>query len=496
MSIKSLRAHLLTLALVPMAAGCGILDLDINQDPDAATDVPGDLLFPTALAAIGANRAIEINPPTALFVQILASSGSAGVFLEPERYIISSFTVGNTWSIFYGSVLRNLTLARRQALAADPPRRNVAAQAEITSAYVFLMLTLMWETVPFTQALDGANHPIPEFDDQETVLRGVVAKLDSAIALIDEDGLSGVGFGDMIYGGEMDLWRRFANSLKLRTLMFIRNRDTSVDSQISALLTQPLIRANAQEAAIPFFNTTGNENNVWKLNNQFDGFVNSMNGNNFLFAGETLVNLMKGLGDPRLDTYFEFAVTNFNISPDGGGPATTEHFGKAAGVSGWNDGRTSMVSQNIIRRDWPSRILPAAEVWLYEAEFRATQGDLGGAHASYLSGIEAALNFFDGKPGAISPAAKQAYLSSLPASFAGQGAALEAIHAQQYIEVFDRAPENWAHWKRTKFPTLPLPSQAVLGAVIRRFPMPPAEVSSNPNAPVGVELTQPMWFER
>ncbi len=488
---------LLILIMLPLAAGCdNPLDLNINKDPDAATAVPGDLLLPTVLANVASNRAIEISPGTAFFVQIMAASGSAGVFVDPERYTISSFTTGNSWGAFYTNGLKNLLLMRDQALAADPARTNVAAQAEITSAYIFWMLTSLWETVPYTQALNGSEYPKPIFDDQETVLHGILTKLDSAVASIDPTGLEGVQAGDLMYGGDMDLWLRFANSLKLRTLMMIRNKDASVDPQIQALLSQPLIRENSQEAAIPFFTTTNNENNVWKLNNQYGGFTNAMNGNEFLFAGKSLVDMMKDLGDPRLGTYFEYAVNDFNTSPDGGGPATNEYFGQDPGSTNWNDAQSSMVSQNIIRKDWPSRIATAAETWLYEAEFKALQGDLAGAYSSYVAGIQRGLDYFDGKPGAIGSSDKQDYINSLPQSFSGQQAALDAIHAQEYIEVFDRSPENWVYWRRTHYPSLPLPEQAVLGDIIRRYPMPPDEISANPNAPSGIALDLPMWFEK
>jgi len=495
--MRFLRPFALVSSLLGATAGCsGLLDLDVNTDPNAATEVSADLLFPTVLATIAANRTIELQPGGALFVNIFSANGSAPPFVEPERYLISSFTTGNSWGQFYTTGLKNLALIREGALEEVPARTNTAAQAEIVSAYIYYMLTTLWESVPFTQAIDGANHRNPAFDSQETVLRGIVDRLDGAIALIDPGGPPGIGFGDLMYGGDMDRWLRFANSLKLRTLMLIRNQDPSVDPEIRTLLSQPLIRGNADEAAIPFFTTSNNENNIWKLNNLYSGFVNVMNGNQFLFAGETLVNLMRGLGDPRLSTYFELAVQDFNVVPNGGGPATNEYFGQRAGVSNWNDGRTSMLSQNIIRRDWPSRILPAAEVWLYEAEFLALQGELSTANTSYRAGVTTALDYFDGKPGSISQGAKQGYLNGLPASFSTQAAALGAIHAQQYIEVLDRAPENWTQWRRTKFPSLNLPEQAVLGSVIRRLPMPPAEVSANPNAPSGIPLDQPMWFER
>jgi hypothetical protein len=494
--MRILRHLLLVSMLVaPLTACDNLTDLDINTDPDAATDVSGDLLLPYAMLSVAANRAMEIFENT-FISQIFASNGSASVFYNPERYTISEFTMGNTWTAYYTESLKNLRLMRDQALAADPARLNVAAQAEIFSAYIFWMLTALYETVPYTQALDGAAYPEPAFDSQETILRGLVAKLDSALAMIQPAGVGGVENGDLIYEGNMQNWVRFANSLKLRTLMMIRNKDATVDTQIATLLNQPLIRENSQEAAIPFFDAPGNEHNLWKLNDLYGGFVNAMNGNGFVFAGATLVNLMKSLNDPRLSTYFEFAVRDFDIAPDGGGPATSEHFGQRAGVLQYDDARTSMVSQNIIREDWPNRIVTAAEVWLFEAEFRAQRGELAAAHTSYRAGVQRALDYFDGKPGAISAARKTAYLAALPQSFSNQALALEAIYAQEYIEVLDRSPENWTHWRRTKYPQLPLPEQAALGSVIRRYAIPNDERSSNPNAPSVVPMDRPMWFER
>jgi hypothetical protein len=492
--MRSLRAPLLLLGFAAMAGGCDITDLDINHSPNAATEAPGNLLFPTALAAVASNRSIEMQPATAEFVQIWASNGSASVFTDPEVFVISPFTNGNVWGALYGTSLRNLTLLHQQSLEAEPARTNAAAQADIMTAYVFLTLTQLFGDIPYTEALNGTEFPNPHFDSQESVLRGLVAKLDSATAEIDpENGGTPLTDGDLVYGGDLDQWTMFANSLKLRTLMLIRDKDASADAQISALLSLPLIRDNADEADIPFFNETGGENNLWKLNDQFAGFVGvGPEGNGFLFAGKTLVDLMKDLGDPRIDTYFALPV---DLEAADGTVVSDEHIGQEAGVFTYDN--VSMVSRNIIREDWPSRMVTAAEVWLYEAEFKATQGDLVGAHTSYAEGVKAGLDYFDGKPGAISGADKEAYLSSLPAGFASQSQALEAIWAQQYIEVFDRAPENWTQWRRTHYPDLPLPVNAQISDIIRRFPYTDDELSSNPNAPTDrPSLTTPMWFEK
>jgi hypothetical protein len=364
-------------------------------------------------------------------------------------------------------------------------------------AYLFFSLTMMWEDVPFTQALDPEEFPEPAFDDQETVLRGVISMLDEATNQI-QLGEDAVEDGDLIYGGDMMQWTKFANSLKLRTYMFLRNQDPSVDSEISSLLNSELIRTNADEASIPYFDSDDNAHNIWVLNNLFGGFTDAGNGNNFLFAGETLVDIMNDLEDPRRETYFAFPTF------DGGETfEATEYVGQTAGVADYGDD-TSMISQNIIRRDWPNRILTASEVLFYEAEFLATTGDLPGAYDAYIEGVRASLDFLapytvlnsrTGQSDGISEEDKDDYLANLPGAFSSESQALEAIHTQQYIEVWDRAPENWSHWKRTKFPDLPVAQNADLGDVIRRFPYPPDEVSSNPNTPQDPILDTPMWFE-
>lgn len=505
MFMRYLRAPLLLLGLAAFVAGCDITDLDINTDPNAATSAPPNLLFPTVLVNIASNRAMEISPTTTMFAQIWSANGSTGVFYTPERYTVSPNTTNNVWLSFFSTSLRNLSLTTRDALAATPaPQLNTAAQAQIMAAYIFLTATQLWETIPYTEATNGTAFPNPKSDPQEVVLRGLVLKLDSAVAQInaaaqdtviarlDPQGRGAITTGDLVYRGNMQSWVRFANSLKLRTLMLIRNKDTGVDAQIRALLAQPLIRTNAQEAVVPFFTTAGNENNVWKLNDLFGGFTDAKNGNGFLFAGKPLVDLMTELGDPRLDTYFELPVAWCEDPVD---YASDVHVGQEAGVQNYCE-PVSMVHQNIIRRDWPSRMVTAAEVWLFEAEFLASTGNLADAYTSYRTGVQLALDYFDGKPGAIAPTAKQAYLVGLPASFTSQQQALEAIWAQEYIEVFDRAPENWTHWRRTKSPELPLAVQAVLPNIIRRFPFSIAEETSNPNAPKPVAFDQPMWFEK
>ncbi|MCB0584795.1 MAG: SusD/RagB family nutrient-binding outer membrane lipoprotein, partial [Phaeodactylibacter sp.] len=216
---------------------------------------------------------------------------------------------GNTWGMYYTQVLGNLVLVEQDALAAGESRNNVAAIAKILKAKAFFELSCIWDKIPFSEALDGATYSSPNFDDQEAVFRGCLSILDEAISLIDKvpaEGVFDVSGGDVLFGGDMDKWRRWANSLKLRILMLIRNKDTSVDSQIQAVLGQPLIESNDQAVLLPYAGGGGAQNAFYGIVSAFFGPSNEtaqVHG-----PGEPLYDLLKD-GDPRFDLYI--------LDPDG-----------------------------------------------------------------------------------------------------------------------------------------------------------------------------------
>ncbi|MFW5760913.1 MAG: SusD/RagB family nutrient-binding outer membrane lipoprotein, partial [Cyclobacteriaceae bacterium] len=146
--------------------------LEINTDPNAATSVSGDQLFPGVLANIASNRSIETGPGQNFFVQAWAPNGSTGVFINPDRYVISPFTTGNTWGFLYRNALQNLKLAIDASMEAPIPAVNVIGQSKILQSMIYFDLTTYWGDIPFTQA-NNLEFPIPDFDTQETVMRGV-----------------------------------------------------------------------------------------------------------------------------------------------------------------------------------------------------------------------------------------------------------------------------------------------------------------------------------
>jgi hypothetical protein len=451
-------------------------DLDINSDPLSATTVEPRLLFPTVMVSVSSNRTVELNSVN-IQAQHWASGGSAGVFRNPEVYVISPNTTNNVWVGQYSTALRNLQQMRALTAENNPDASNIIGQVKIYEAFVFLNLTQLYEDIPFSEATQVGEFPNPKFDSQEDVLRGIVTRLNEGIELLNAE-TDIITNGDLIYQGDRELWIRFANSLKLKTLMLIANVDpSSVQEQLQEVSTQPLILENSQNAYLSFSDAGGNENPLWKTLDNFAGGTNP-----FWYAGSTLVNLMNSNDDPRRATFFD--------EEEGG-----VYKGQDQGV--FSSAGISHVSLNILRPDLEDRYATASETYFFLAEAAIKGWITGDADEYYQKGVEASLNSYNGQPGEISQTEKDAYLAGSRGSIAGLSdeEAIQQINEEQYVSLFTQGIEAFTHWRRTKTPQFMQPVDAALTDIIRRYPYPNSEISSNPNAPSVPALDKPMWFE-
>ena len=452
---------------------------DINTNPFAATNIDPSLLFPQIVVGISQQRTIELNSIN-IQAQHWTSGGSAGVFRNPETYIISANTTNNAWSGWFLTSLRNLLQVRVLTETNNPGNTHVIAQAKVLEAFTFYNATLVFGSIPFSEATNVAEFPNPSFDSQEEVLLGIVERCNEAIAIFNQPSEGIISDADLLFKGDVNSWVRFANTLKLKTLMLIANvNPSSVQSEIQSLLNEPLILDNSQEASLNYTEEIGNQNPIWRTLDLFSGGTNI-----FWYSGSTLVDLMNNLNDPRRATYFD-------LNADG------QYVGQDQGV--FTPTGISRVSLNIIRPDAPDIYASASETNFLLADAAANgiiPGGLAQANTYFQTAVQASLDSYDGVPGAIADADKTTYLGSLPnLGTLSQADALRVIHEQHYISLFSRGIEAWTLWRRTKTPDFQLPTDAALNTIIRRYQYPASEVSSNPNAPSEVPLEVPMWFE-
>ena len=479
--MKRIYIYILTIAFLTMPMACDEA-LDINTDPLAATSAPPNSVLPFIFAEYGARKTTELGTRTTDVTQYLSAT-----FNSPRNGNTSIFLTGNTWFVWYSNILGNLVLLEADAKAAGPTSNNVAAISIIMKALAFYELASIWDDVPFTQALNGVDFPFPEFDTQETVFRGCVTFLNEAIGLIDAipaEGNFDVSFGDLIYGGDMANWRKFANSLKLRILMLIRNRDTSVDSDIVATLAQPLVETNAEATLFRYTDEAG-QRNAWKqILIQFSGSGNNA-GARFFGAGPVFRDILFNKNDPRLGIFLDdLSGTGTYPTPNNGSfPTSTE----------------TIISDNVLRGDLTNQWMLPSEIALYRAELALLGVTGDDADAEMRNGVRLHCQFwgqdFSGPMG-LTTAEIDTYVASLPdLSTLSTADALKEVHEQLYVEAFLRSVVGWNHVRRTKTPDLQPPPAASISTILKRFNYPPDEVGSNPNTPANLPTDTPVWFE-
>lgn len=442
--------------------------LDINKDPLVATSADPNVLLPFVIAQYSNRHTTELGTRIMDVPQHFTAC-----FNSPRAGNTSIFLTGNTWNMMYTQALGNLQLIEEDAVVQGPTFNNAAAIAKVLKANVYFELTSCWEAAPFSEALNPKEFPSPTFDDQETMLRGCLDILDEAITLIDgipAEGNFDISSGDIIYKGDMESWRRYANSLRLRILMILRNK-VDVVSEITAALASPMIENNSQSALVLYSNDAGQRNGYNSLVEAFFGISNEVQG---VFApSRTLYNLL--VGDPRFDV----------LIAGSGDPLNIGQFAFSLG------GPT--ISDNVIRDNLPHMLFMPAEINLYRAELAMASGDMTTADAQYRNGIANNIAWWGGDiPGnvlGIDAAAAATFVDGLSAP------TMEDIHNQLYIESFIRPMVAWNTVRRTNTPVLePVPGSNI-STILKRFNYAPDEVAANPNTPANELTDKPMWFE-
>src|SRR5690606_25121455 len=135
-----------------------------------------------------------------------------------------AYSVG--WENLYSGASNFFQLYK---IAEEQHKDQYRAISMIMQSYAFQAAADAWGDVPYSEVL-MARYPDghivnPKYGSQRVVYKGIVASLDSALKLLDPNDAARPGADDIIYGGDMTKWMKFANTLKLRALLRMSGAD-------------------------------------------------------------------------------------------------------------------------------------------------------------------------------------------------------------------------------------------------------------------------------
>jgi hypothetical protein len=450
------------LPAVLLATSC-VKDLedDYNIDPKKATVVPPATLVSNAqhvLTNTITTPSYNINP-----FRYYVQHWAAAQYPDESQYDIATRQINRFfWDPLYRDVLGDLREAR-QLLDADllldaNLKASQTATIEVLEVYTWSVLVNTYGNIPYSQALDITNVQ-PAYEDDAAIYNDLFTRLDAAIALMAQNaGEPGIGNGDLLYGGSMESWIKFANSLKLRLGITIADADpVKAKAMVEAAANYPdgLFTSPAEEAKLPYTANIPTANQVYyELRRRNDNV-----------AANTFVMQLQALQDPRIDEFFRPATEGDNTGKIVGGiygePNVYEEFAQPS---------------DILRDpELPGMLLSYTEVEFLLAEAKARDFNVGTETAAGHYNKAITSSIVNDWGGTIAEA--QTYLAQ-PTVMFNTGIWQERIGIQKWIALHNQPVEGWKEWRRLDYPVLEKPALARTDIPLR-FPYPIQEVNLN-----------------
>lgn len=411
---------------------------DLNRDPKNPTQVAPEYLFTAATVSLADRLASpNVNENISRF---LAQYLTATTYLDEPNYDLTNRGIPeDLWSEIYRDVIFDLQDAKRIIEAStelsEAEKNARIGQIEVIEVYAWQVLVDTFGNIPYTQALNASEFPLPAYDDAGEIYEDLISRIEAADALL----AAGQGFSgaDVIYGGDMSKWMKFANSLQLRLGM--RLAQVPGYEQLSVATTEDALAdgvftSNADNATIAYESNPPNTNPLW------EDLVQS--GRSDYVAANTLVNIMNELDDPRRDEYF------------------SQNLGDDTYVGGIYGGSNSFQLYTHIGEMFLDPTLPGILMDLAEVEFhQAKAAELsaynisGSAEEHYNQAIIASITYYGG-----TVAEALAYIDQPAVSYDSSNWE-ELIGTQFWIAMYDNPVEGWAVWRKYDAPELNLPEE-------------------------------------
>ncbi|MDT0688662.1 SusD/RagB family nutrient-binding outer membrane lipoprotein [Salegentibacter sp. F188] len=405
---------------------------DLNRDPKNPTEVASDFLFTAATVSLSDNMASP-NVNDGLY-RFLAQYWTTTTYLDEPNYDLTSRqNPDNVWSEIYRDVLydledaRNIVMENEELSQAEKDAR--LGQIEVIEIYAWHVLVDTFGDIPYSEALQPDNS-LPVYDDDLTIYEDLISRLESVDVLLS----AGTGYttADVIYGGDMEQWLKFANSLSLRLGMRISQSNPDLSkATVENAVSDGVFTSNNDNATVEYLGTFPNTNPLW------EDLVQS--GRSDFLASATIVDYMNALNDPRRMAYFDDNL--------GEGVYTGGVYGGSNNYSAYTH-----IGDPFLEPTREGILLDYAEVEFNLSRAAELSYSVpGDAETHYENAIEASILYWGGTEAMVT-----AYLAQPAVSYDGS---IEQFATQYWIAMFDNPFQGWSLWRKYDNPDLVLPQE-------------------------------------
>ncbi|MEM9674097.1 MAG: SusD/RagB family nutrient-binding outer membrane lipoprotein [Bacteroidota bacterium] len=462
------------LSIFFLANSCTDDFTELNTDPKNLTvDNLTQSEYGAVVKAAQYTPAFLGNPARGAFqlTQSLFSDIYGGYFattapnFNSDKFILVGGWLNGAFNYFYANAAPQIRYA--ETFAADNGFDLENAMMKVWRVWAYHRVTDYWGPIPYSEFGNG-ELSVP-YDAQDVIYRDFFTTLDEAISVLQSNagGTSFLGANDLVYGGNVDQWLKFANTLRLRLAIRVKYADPTL-SQTEA----------EKAASLGEFIETNADNAIIETNPDFRNPYNTITQWGEFRMSADMESVLKGYEDPRMQFYAAPAA-----EPD----PSDDPAGVEFPFEGMRNGQSQVAKQgndfNALASDMapdytaagapgPNYVaMNAAESYFLRAEGALEGWNMGGGTAQdfYEQGIvtshvEYGLdgNDLSGNPYVQSTNTPASYNGSDPApsqvpiAFNTGGSTeeqLEQIITQKWISLYPNSQEAWAEKRRTGYPT-------------------------------------------
>ncbi len=413
-----------------------------------------------------------------------------------------------TWDFYEGYFGQLDNYLKLTAPGGEFENELMYAVGLIMKGIYYQMFTDTFGEIPYSEAGDP-DIVLPKFDPQINIYKGIIADLDRAMATIGSntrtgDGVEDLGSNDLYCNGDLQKWKRLANTLKLRIALraFGAPGDNFAAAAATAALGAPLLSTEKDNVLLTKDNTISKWNSdsyagAWL---DFGGFSS---GGGWTIS-KVLIDNLRDNNDPRLSIYAKPARGGtidlvkptsgtdaalwpkrvkflLSVFDDAGAvytktgnedtdakvtismPENTNFIGQPVRMNGFMKPLLRreffsipteyfVVAKGTTKDLYPEIVLTTAEAYFLQAEaiVRGVPGATGDANALFRNGIRHSMLMWRVSQAAIDAYLAQPVAALLPGD--SQAEKIEKIATQRWINSYTEGFEGWAVVRKLGYP--------------------------------------------
>jgi hypothetical protein len=444
---NKIKPFLIAIVVAAIAiTGCKKGTFDINSpNPNVPSTVPPQF---SLSAAIKESADLMYNSNEDFMQYWMGYWSVSGDYIPSNSVVLYQLNTdyfSNNWDQAYLN-LKNYDIISQAST--DPASANYLAISKIMQAFVYQRVVDLYNDAPYGNALKGGTDNFPTYDKASDIYTSLIGKVDSAIILINSAPAGAIvpGDDDILFGGDMDMWKKFANTLKLKLLLRTTVKPVmDIKAALGTLAVGDFLGAGEDAAVQPGYQNVASQQNPQWADIGFVPAGQPTGNNTYYRANSYAVSFYSNTNDPR-DEYFYAPNSSGEIKGRQFGSTALEHNTEISGVDG--QGILQSPSQ-------PAVILPAFESLFLQAE-AIQEGYLtnaGSASDAFKSAVTESFRLL-GIPDYGAAAATYFSQSNSNTNFDISSNKIKTIIIQKWAALNAYDPlESFSDWRRLGIPS-------------------------------------------